>query len=127
LLSAAGGNRLVVAAVTRANGVPSALGETVQLAASPGVPLDATWIDQSTVAYLAEQGNGEDRIVAHQIGGTSTPLESTTGITSITGSNLLRDLRALSADGSLMVQRGVGWQERISGVTLVATQQGIGG
>jgi hypothetical protein len=127
LLSAVGGNRLVVAAVTRANGVPSALGETVQLAAAPGVPLDATWIDQSTVAYLAEQGNGEDRIVAHQIGGTSIPLESTTGMTSITGSNLLRDLRALSADGSLMVQRGVGWQERISGVTLVATQQGIGG
>jgi hypothetical protein len=127
LLSAAGGTRLVVAAVTRANGVPAGLGEAVQLAAGPGVPIDATWIDQSTVAYLAEQGSGEDRIVAHQIGGSSTPLESATGVTSITGSNLLRDLRALSADGSLMVQRGVGWQERVDAVTLVATQQGIGG
>jgi len=55
------------------------------------------------------------------------PLESSMGIRSITGSNLLRDLRALTSDGALLVQRGVGWQERIDGVTLVATQQGIGG
>jgi hypothetical protein len=127
LLSAAGETRLVVAAVMRENGVPASLGEAVQLAAASGTPLDATWIDQSTVAYVSAQANGEDRIVAHEIGGTSTPLESSTGLSTITGSNLLRDLRALSADGSLLVQRGVGWQERIDGVTLVATQQGIGG
>ncbi|MGY4859711.1 LpqB family beta-propeller domain-containing protein [Cryobacterium sp. AP23] len=127
LLSAAGESRLVVAAVMRENGVPTSLGEAVQLATGSGAPLDATWIDQSTVAYVTVQPNGEDRIVAHEIGGTSTPLESSTGISTITGSNLLRDLRALSADGSLLVQRGVGWQERIDGVTLVATQQGIGG
>ncbi|MBX0300864.1 GerMN domain-containing protein [Cryobacterium sp. 1639] len=127
LVSAAGGTRLVVAAVVRENGVPTSLGEAVQLAAGPGTPLDATWIDQSTVAYLSVQPDGEDRIVAQEIGGTSTQLESATGITSITGSNLLRDLRALADDGSLLVQRGVGWQERIGEVVLVATQQGIGG
>lgn len=127
LLSAAGETRLVVAAVMRENGVPTGLGEAVQLATGAGTPLDATWIDQSTVAYLTEQPNGEDRIVAHEIGGTSTPLESSAGISTITGSNLLRDLRALSTDGSLLVQRGVGWQERIGEVALVATQQGIGG
>jgi len=127
LLSAAGETRLVVAAVIRENGVPTGLGEVVQLAAGPGAPVDATWIDQSTVAYLSVQPNGEDRVVAHEIGGTSTQLESATGVTAIVGSNLLRDLRALSADGALLVQRGIGWQERIDGVTLVATQQGIGG
>ncbi|MCU1447094.1 LpqB family beta-propeller domain-containing protein [Cryobacterium sp.] len=127
LLQAAGETRLVVAAVLRENGVPVGLGDAVQLAADSGNPVDATWIDQSTVAYVAAQPNGEDRIVAHEIGGTSTTLESSTGITSITGSNLLRDLRALNAGGSLLVQRGVGWQERIGEVTLVATQQGIGG
>ncbi|WEO78178.1 LpqB family beta-propeller domain-containing protein [Cryobacterium sp. SO2] len=127
LLSAAGETRLVVAAVLRENGVPTGLGEAVQLASGPGTPVDATWIDQSTVAYLSVQPNGEDRIVAHEIGGTSTQLESSTGITAIAGSNLLRDLRALSTDGSLLVQRGVGWQERIGEVTVIATQQGIGG
>jgi hypothetical protein len=127
LLNASGQSRLVVSAVTRADGVPAGLGEVVQLAAAAGTPMDATWIDQSTVAYLTVQASGESRIVAQEIGGTSTPLESSTGIESITGSNLLRDLRALSADGSLLVQRGVGWQERIGGVDLVATQQGTGG
>jgi hypothetical protein len=127
LLNAAGETRLVVAAVLRENGTPVGLGDAVQLGTGTGTPQDATWIDQSTVAYLSLQANGENRIVAHEIGGTSTPLESSTGLTSITGSNLLRDLRALTADGSLLVQRGVGWQERIGEVTLVATQQGIGG
>ncbi|WP_181397089.1 LpqB family beta-propeller domain-containing protein [Cryobacterium arcticum] len=127
LLSAGGETRLVVAAVLRENGAPVGLGDPVQLAVGTGTPVDATWIDQSTVAYLSVQADGEDRMVSHEIGGTSVRLESSTGIKTITGSNLLRDLRALSTDGSLLVQRGVGWQERIDGVTLVATQQGIGG
>jgi hypothetical protein len=127
LLSAAGETRLVVAAVLRENGAPIGLGDPVQLAVQTGTPVDATWIDQSTVAFLTVQPDGENRITSHEIGGTSLQLESSAGITSITGSNLLRDLRALSADGSLLVQRGVGWQERIDGVVLVATQQGIGG
>jgi hypothetical protein len=127
LLSTAGELRLVVAAVLRENGAPVGLGDPVQLATDTGTPVDATWIDQATVAYLSRQPDGEDRIIAHEIGGTSEQLESSTGIRSITGSNLLRDLRALSADGSLLVQRGIGWQERIDAVTLVATQQGTGG
>ena len=127
LLNTAGETRLVVAAVLRENGAPVGLGDPVQLATDTGTPVDATWIDQSTVAYLSVQPDGEDRMVSHEIGGASVPLESSMGIRSITGSNLLRDLRALTSDGALLVQRGVGWQERIDGVTLVATQQGIGG
>ena len=127
LLSAAGQTRLVAAAVLREDGVPIGLGDPVLLTVERGTPVDATWIDQSTVAYLTVQPDGEDRVVARAIGGTSVQLESSTGIRSITGSNLLRDLRALSGDGALLVQRGIGWQERIDAVTLVATQQGIGG
>jgi hypothetical protein len=127
LLSAAGESRLVVSAVRRENGVPTGLGDAMQLGSGAGIPVDATWIDQSTVAYLSLLPNGENRIVAQEIGGTSSPLEAATNVIGITGSNLVRDLRALSADGSLLVQRGVGWQERIGEVALVATQQGIGG
>jgi len=127
LLSAAGQTRLVVAAVIREGGTPVGLGDPVQLAVDTGVALDATWIDQTTVAYLSAQPSGEDRMVSFVIGGMSEQLESSIGIRTITGSNLVRDMRALSDDGSLLVQRGVGWQERIDGVTLVATQQGIGG
>ncbi|WP_165384995.1 LpqB family beta-propeller domain-containing protein [Cryobacterium sp. SO1] len=127
LLRAAGELRLVMAAVLRENGAPVGLGDPVQLAADTGTPVDATWIDQATVAYLSLQPDGENRITAHEIGGASVQLESSAGISTITGSNLLRDLRALSVDGSLLVQRGIGWQERIDAVTLVATQQGTGG
>jgi hypothetical protein len=67
-----------------------------------------------------------ESLKAYRIGGQSTVLEPAPGIVGITGSNSLRDLRALTADHRLEIQRGVGWQERIDQVTLVATQQGVG-
>lgn len=119
--------QFMVAAIRRENSVPVGLGEPVLLSSGVGTPLDATWIDELTVASLIRLPGGEEHILAQQIGGVSTPLESAPGSISIAGSNTLRDLRALSAGGSLQVQRGVGWQERIEDVVLIATQQGIRG
>jgi hypothetical protein len=127
LLQTGTDTRFVLVAITRDKNVPVALGDEVQLASDVGEPLDATWIDELTVAYLAQLPGGEERIVAQQLGGVSTRLESAPDSVSIVGSNSMRDLRALSSTGGLLVQRGVGWQERIGGVTLLATQQGIGG
>ena len=127
LLSTNGEAKLVVAAVIRDGGAPVGLGEPVQLATDDGVPSDVTWIDQTTVAFLTQQSSGESSIIAQEIGGRTIPQEPSTSIDSITGSNLLRDLRVRSTDGALLVLRNVGWQERIGGVTLVATQQGSGG
>ncbi|TFC49793.1 hypothetical protein E3T26_06785 [Cryobacterium sp. TMT1-21] len=119
--------RFVVVAITREKNMPVSLGDAVQLASEAGVPVDATWIDELTVAYLNRLSSGEERIVTQQLGGVSARLESAPDSTGIVGSNSLRDLRAISSTGGLLVQRGVGWQERLGGLTLLATQQGIGG
>lgn len=120
--------QFVVAAIKRDNNaVPVGLGQPIVLSAGAGVPLDATWIDELTVGSLIRLPSGEERIVAQQIGGGTTVLESAPGSVAIAGSNTLRELRALSAGGALQMQRGVGWQERIDEVVLIATQQGIAG
>jgi Lipoprotein LpqB beta-propeller domain/Sporulation and spore germination len=118
--------RLIVAAVKRDKNVPVGLGDPEALATIEGMPLDATWIDDLTVASLSQLPNGEERIVAQQIGGVRTSIASAPDTVSLTGGNTMRELRALSAAGGLLVQRGVGWQVRIGGIDVVATQQGDG-
>ena len=125
LLRSGTDTRFVVAAITRENNIPIGIGEPVLLASTGGTPLDATWIDELTVASLTRLPSGEERTIAQQIGGVSTQLGSAPDSVAITGSNTLRTLRALSAAGGLQLQSGVGWQERIDGVALIATQQGI--
>jgi hypothetical protein len=118
--------RLVVTAIKRDDNVPVGLGEPEVIGRVDGMPLDATWVDELTVASLSQLPSGEERIVAQQVGGISTPIASAPDTVSITGGNALRELRSLSADGVLAIQRGVGWQVRIGDVQLVATQQGVG-
>ncbi|MGO4104839.1 LpqB family beta-propeller domain-containing protein [Leifsonia sp. YAF41] len=125
LLSTGADVRFVVAAISRDKGIPVALGEPVTLAAAPGTPLGATWIDDVTVASLTVTPTGTEQIVAQEIGGVRTPLEPAPHSVSITGGNTLRDLRALSVDQGLQVQWGSGWQQRIDHVALIATQQGL--
>ena len=127
LLSTGTETRFVVAAIERSNLAPVAVDAPLLLATNDGVPLDATWIDELTVASLSRLPSGEERIVAQRIGGESVRLNAPDASVTIVGSNSVRDLRALTTDGSLTLQRGVGWQERLDGVALLATQQGIGG
>ena len=119
--------RFVVASIIRTGEVPTGIGAPVLLAPVDGVGLDATWIDELTVASLSALPSGGTRIVTQQIGGVSSSLESPASSRFIVGSNSLRDLRALTDNGSLEVQRGAGWQARISDVAVLATQQGLGG
>ncbi|TFD48996.1 hypothetical protein E3T55_13260 [Cryobacterium frigoriphilum] len=127
LLRTATETRFVVTAIERNDSAPVALGAPLLLATNDGVPLDATWIDELTVASLGRLPSGEERILAQRIGGESLDLDAPADTVTIVGSNSVRDLRALTSDGSLTVQRGLGWQERLDGVGLLATQQGIGG
>lgn len=119
--------RFEVAAIHRSDGAPTGFGEPLVLATPAGVPVDATWVDELTVALLSTLPSGEGRIIVQDIGGVSSVLESPPDGITISGSNSLRDVRVLSAAGGLEVQRGVGWQERIAGVSMLATQQGLGG
>ncbi|WP_158250993.1 LpqB family beta-propeller domain-containing protein [Cryobacterium sp. Y82] len=127
LLGTGAETRFVIASIIRTGAVPTGIGAPVLLASGGGVGRDATWIDELTVASLSTLPSGEARIVVQQIGGVSTILESSLSSRFIVGSNSVRDLRALTDTGSLEVQRGAGWQARIDKVTLLATQQGLGG
>ena len=127
LLGAGSETRFVVASIMRAGAVPTGIGAPVLLATGGGTGRDATWIDELTVASLSTLPSGEARIVVQEIGGVSSTLEAPASSRFIVGSNSVRELRALTDTGSLEVQRGAGWQTRIDDVTLLATQQGIGG
>lgn len=127
LLGTGAGTRFVVASIIRTGAEPTGIGAPVLLASGAGTGLDATWIDELTVASLSSLPGGDAHIVAQQIGGVSSSLQPPASSRFIVGSNSVRDLRALTEDGSLEVQRGAGWQVRIDGVSLLATQQGLGG
>jgi len=120
-------SRMAVAGIIRTDGTPVGLTPPLQLASDIGTPLDVAWIDELTVASLSTVANGTKAIVAREIGGVSTTLESPPGGAVLAGSNSVRDLRALTTDGVLQVQRGVGWQNRLDGVSVLVTQQGING
>ncbi|TFD86911.1 hypothetical protein E3T51_10760 [Cryobacterium serini] len=127
LLGTGSESRFVIASIIRTGAAPTGIGAPVLLASGGGVGRDATWIDELTVSSLSTLPSGEARIVVQRIGGVSTILESSLSSRFIVGSNSVRDLRALTDTGSLEVQRGAGWQARIDKVTLLATQQGLGG
>jgi hypothetical protein len=111
--------------VIRDNGVPVGFGTPVLLSSDDSTPVDVTWVDDLTVAHMSRLDGEEARISLNQLGGVSSRLESAVDGEFVVGSNSARDLRLLTADGALLVQRGAGWQERIGDVTLLATQQGL--
>jgi len=127
VLRSATDTRFVAAAITRDSARPTAIGDPLLLASGIGTARDAAWVDDLTVAVLTADGDAPPRILTQEIGGLRSPLEPPPDTVAIAGGNSVRELRALTADGGLDMQRGVGWQERIDKVTLVATQQGVTG
>jgi hypothetical protein len=126
LLQADGGARFVAAAVIRDadTQVPTSLGDPLELTTAVGTPLDATWTDDVSVVSLTDVGDGATRLITQQIGGSSVAIDGTDASVTVAGGNSVRDLRLLTADGVLEQRRGVVWQPRIDGVSLLATQQG---
>jgi hypothetical protein len=122
-LSVDGAPKLVAAAVIRdQEGVPQQLGRPVELSSAQGTPVAATWVDQLSVASVGVLASGEARAVAQTLGGRSSSLGSPAGAVAIAGGNDLDGLRVLSADGSLLQQRGSGWQTTVSGIGTLAVQ-----
>jgi len=115
--------KLVVAAVIRSpDGVPQRLGQPVELSTAAGTPVDATWVDQLSVASVTRLTSGESRAVLQQIGGRSRALGSPPDAVSMAGGNDVDGLRVLSSDGSLLQQRGSAWQATVSGITQLGVQ-----
>lgn len=117
-------SRLVAAAIIRGDrNAPVRLGDPVELRVMSGSAVTVTWIDDITVGVLLDDG-AQTTIVSQQIGGRSAPVTPLSEVVNLVGGNGLTQLRALTADGRLLLPRGATWQEAGSGVRFIATQLG---
>jgi hypothetical protein len=116
------GPRLKVGAVLRRDGVPTGLGELIDLPVGGDAPLDATWVDDRTVATLAFE-DGAETVTVFPIGGPEESLGRAEGGTSIVGGNGTEQLRVLTAEGAILQRRASGWQSTGLAAAFLATQQ----
>lgn len=126
LLQGAAGPRLVVAAVIRdgAQGyVPTTLGTPIlDVLLEPGDALDATWVDESSVATLEVAGDVYTTML-YEVGGFAVSLGRTEPAEAIVGGNGRTGIRLLGADGSVSTPRGSGWQRTNVTAEFIATQR----
>lgn len=116
------GPLLDVAGVVRRAGVPSSLGPLLELPVGSGDPIDATWVDDRSVAALANSG-GLDTVTSYTIGGTSGSPTTTSDAVHIVGGSGLDNLRVLTSTGQVLQLRSSGWQDTGYTASLLATQQ----
>jgi hypothetical protein len=105
------GPQLLIAGIVRqqADNVPIALGETFELPAPDDTPVDATWVDDRTVATLTRVGETSP-ISLVEIGGPSETFGTVVAATTIAGgNNAAEGLRVLSSDGEIWRPQGGGW------------------
>jgi hypothetical protein len=115
LLSTPVGARLVVVGIVRQEFVPIAT----------GTPLDATWVDDRTVATISTDDEGTASVTAFEIGGPSLALGRVDGARTIAGGNGGVDgLRVLAADGAIWRPRGSeGWVSTGLTASFLGTKQ----
>ena len=111
LLETSVGPRLFVLGIIRQDNVPIALGEPIELPVGAATPLDATWVDDRTVATISEGDDAAGIVTEFEIGGPSTSLGRVQGAFAIVGGNGGADgLRTLTATGDIWRPRGSeGW------------------
>lgn len=115
---------VMVAGIVRDDaGAPVGLSEQYTLGVLPGVGLDLTWLDGSTLAALAEAEGG--RVVIEQpVGGPSTSTRAPTAGVTIAGGNEPGAVRLRDSDGELYGQRGATWSPLTSDISVLVVQQG---
>lgn len=118
-LKTSSGPLLVVAGIIRRNGVPTSLGSLLDLPVSDAEPVDATWVDPSTVAALGV-ASGEDTITNYVIGGTPGDPSTTVDASHLVAGS---DLRLITTDGEVQQLRSSGWQDINVVASMLATQQ----
>ncbi|MCU1411472.1 MAG: hypothetical protein JWR04_2179 [Rhodoglobus sp.] len=125
LLATPVGPRLIVAGIIRQNNVPVALGQPLDLPVGTETPLDATWVDDRTVATVAADADGHSIVTAFEIGGPSISLGRVDGAHTIAGGASGTDgLRVLTADGEIWRPRGSeGWVSTGIRASFLATKQ----
>ncbi|WP_308468170.1 LpqB family beta-propeller domain-containing protein [Rathayibacter soli] len=83
-----------------------------------------TWLDELSVASLATDANGETTIVTQVIGGDQSVSSGPAAGNVLVGGNNAPPYWVLAPQQSLEGPRGTGWQQKSSGIALLATQLG---
>jgi hypothetical protein len=126
LLSTPTGPRVIVAAILRDEKLqPTSIGPAIlDVSLASGVAVDATWVDQWTVATLVT-GDGASKVELYAIGGQKTSMASLEPSTQIVGGNKGKDgLRVLGRDDSaIYTWGGSSWQSSKVSVDFIATQR----
>jgi hypothetical protein len=119
-LSTPVGPRLLVAGIVRQDNVPIALGPLIELGVPDAAPVDATWVDDRTVATLSADG----AVTAFEVGGPSAALGQIAGGVSIVGGNNGTDgIRGLAAGEIWRPQGSSGWVSTLIPASYLATKQ----
>ena len=105
--------------------VPVSLGPPiVDISLSGGNAIDATWVDQWTVATLVTV-DGQSKVELFTVGGQrvslGSPLASATAI--VGGNNGQDGLRVLGNDSAIWAYSGSSWQSSKVTVDFIATQR----
>lgn len=120
------GPRLQVRAINRdpdANEFPASLSEpALDVVASSGVAVDATWVDELFVATLVRD-QAEGAVVLYQVGGERTSLSRIAPATALVGGNARSGLRALGESGTILERSGNSWTDTRRTVEMLATQR----
>ena len=108
-LSSAVGPRLVVAGIIRdPSNVPVRLGELVELPVSDVTPVDATWVNDRTVASVGRAGEIYP-VTAFELGGPSATIGQLPSAVSLAGGNGGTDgLRVMRTSGEVQRPQGSG-------------------
>jgi hypothetical protein len=125
-LSTTSGPRIVVKAINRdanAAQVPVSVSLSALDANLPaGTAVDATWVDELSVATLSDVG-GQSTVTRYEVGGDRASLGQPGNSVSLVGGNGVAGLRALSADGTVLARSGNGWTDTRIPVAFIATQR----
>lgn len=123
-LSTPVGPRLAVAGIIRdQETAPTALGPLEYLPVVSTAPIDATWVDNRTVATLS-RGTEVSPITLYEIGGPTVSLGQVPAGSTIVGGNGGSDgVRVLSDTGEILRPQGNSWVSTGLTVTLLATKQ----
>ncbi|OYC97443.1 LpqB family beta-propeller domain-containing protein [Microbacterium sp. Yaish 1] len=105
------------------DGAPVGLGDRETVAQLPGTGIDASWVDGSTIAVLAEDGDS-DVVISQSVGGFGEEIVAPAGPVAIAATNQLRAVRLLDGEGVLYAQKGQAWPTVAGGIRVLATQQG---
>ncbi len=119
------GPRLVVAGVIRGqDNTPVALGELLSLPVSTNAPIDATWVDDRTVATISQQAAAAV-VTIFALGGPSVALGQLGDARMIVGgSGGIDGLRVLRATGQIYRPAGSGgWVDTGTAATFLGTKQ----